>query len=244
MPYPKDPEKFAQYREKRRQIALERGFGKWMKGRKLEPETVEKMRRTQKELGNDPEERQRRSERAKAGGYGKWMVGRPAHEGFIKSLHARRGKTYEEIYGEERAAKERESRRLGNRRAKAGIKPPHLMELQKEIAEKRRGKTYEEIYGANAVDEVHKRQTALRKTWEDRPKKSDLRPKHNSDHRYVDWRKAVFERDKYTCQQCYQRGGRLQAHHLSSWSKYPDLRYEVSNGLTLCRDCHAKVHRN
>ncbi len=54
MSAPKDPEKLAAYREKRRQIALEGGYGKWMEGRKHSPETIEKMRQQQRERGNDP----------------------------------------------------------------------------------------------------------------------------------------------------------------------------------------------
>lgn len=57
-----------------------------------------------------------------------------------------------------------------------------------------------------------------------------------------EWRKAVFERDNYTCQSCFQRGGRLCAHHLKEFSRYPELRMDVNNGQTLCLDCHAKTH--
>jgi 5-methylcytosine-specific restriction endonuclease McrA len=59
---------------------------------------------------------------------------------------------------------------------------------------------------------------------------------------YKAWRRAVFERDRYTCQHCQQRGGSLHAHHMKSWVEHPDLRYEVSNGLTLCVDCHSDLH--
>lgn len=60
---------------------------------------------------------------------------------------------------------------------------------------------------------------------------------------YADWRMAVFSRDNYTCQICGDnRGGNLQAHHLKSFSRYVELRFEVSNGQTLCRECHEKVH--
>lgn len=61
--------------------------------------------------------------------------------------------------------------------------------------------------------------------------------------RYREWRNKVFIRDDYTCQHCNQRGGELNAHHIKQFAKYVDLRFEVSNGLTLCVDCHKKVHR-
>lgn len=55
---------------------------------------------------------------------------------------------------------------------------------------------------------------------------------------YEEWRKAVFERDGYTCQDCGEVGGKLEADHIKLFSRYPKLRFEVSNGQTLCKDCH------
>lgn len=55
---------------------------------------------------------------------------------------------------------------------------------------------------------------------------------------YKAWRKTVFERDGYTCQMCGQIGGKLQADHDLPFAVYPDLRFEVLNGQTLCFDCH------
>lgn len=59
--------------------------------------------------------------------------------------------------------------------------------------------------------------------------------------RTTTWRKTVYERDNYTCQQCGERGGRLQAHHLYRFAHYPELRFHIDNGLTLCRDCHKQI---
>ncbi len=59
---------------------------------------------------------------------------------------------------------------------------------------------------------------------------------------YEIWRKAVFERDDYTCQDCGKRGCELNAHHILSFSKYPEKRFDVDNGKSLCIDCHGDNH--
>lgn len=58
---------------------------------------------------------------------------------------------------------------------------------------------------------------------------------------YIDWRKAVFARDGYACKECGSKD-RIQAHHVKGWQKYPELRFDVANGATLCFDCHAQKH--
>jgi len=56
--------------------------------------------------------------------------------------------------------------------------------------------------------------------------------------KYREWRRQVFERDNYTCQDCDKRGGDLHADHIKPWAYYPKLRYKVSNGRALCIKCH------
>lgn len=52
------------------------------------------------------------------------------------------------------------------------------------------------------------------------------------------WRESVFKRDDYTCQICFVRGVKLQADHIKQFAKFPELRLELSNGRTLCVECH------
>lgn len=69
--------------------------------------------------------------------------------------------------------------------------------------------------------------------------KKDLR--HSTE--YTNWRTAVFERDEYTCKACGQVGGKLNAHHIRPYAKFPSLRLDVDNGVTLCEACHKELHR-
>jgi 5-methylcytosine-specific restriction endonuclease McrA len=58
---------------------------------------------------------------------------------------------------------------------------------------------------------------------------------------YKEWHKKVLKRDKYTCQECGTVGGKLEVHHLKPLSSFPELATKLSNGQTLCNDCHKKT---
>lgn len=60
---------------------------------------------------------------------------------------------------------------------------------------------------------------------------------------YKQWRYDVYCRDNFTCQLCGDdRGGNLNAHHIYSYAKHPDLRLCLDNGITICLRCHDELH--
>ena len=63
------------------------------------------------------------------------------------------------------------------------------------------------------------------------------------DDKRGDWSRRVRERDSYKCQRCSSRSGIMHAHHIENYADNPHLRYELSNGITLCEPCHIEFHR-
>jgi len=62
------------------------------------------------------------------------------------------------------------------------------------------------------------------------------------DPAYKKWRKNVAHRDGFTCQ--WPKCGstkQLRFHHIKRWAEYPNLRFELTNGITLCRMHHDKI---
>lgn len=63
---------------------------------------------------------------------------------------------------------------------------------------------------------------------------------------YQKWRTDCFKRDKYTCILCGAKSGlgktiKLCVDHIKPYSKYPELRIDITNGRTLCYPCHRKT---
>lgn len=59
-----------------------------------------------------------------------------------------------------------------------------------------------------------------------------------------EWRHNVYCRDSFICQICgTNMSGVFNAHHLYNWADYPELRYDINNGVTLCENCHTLFHK-
>lgn len=80
--------------------------------------------------------------------------------------------------------------------------------------------------------------------WQDG--KTDADRKIRNSFEIKEWRKKVFERDNWTCVLCGARNGTgrsitLNADHIKQFALFPELRFELSNGRTLCTPCHIKT---
>ncbi len=58
---------------------------------------------------------------------------------------------------------------------------------------------------------------------------------------YQDFRKVVLERDGRKCVECSETED-LHVHHIKPYARFPELREDPSNGLTLCAECHRGRH--
>jgi hypothetical protein len=58
---------------------------------------------------------------------------------------------------------------------------------------------------------------------------------------FAEWRTSVFKRDDYTCQMCGQIGKILHPHHIKEFAYYPESRFDLNNGQTLCVECHKQT---
>lgn len=139
--------------------------------------------------------------------------------------------------------KEHRKKLIGNQNALGTI---HTKEFRQAISQRMQGN--QNRLGATHTEEACKKMSKSRLALN---LKGASHPRWKEDRSLVDardtpeyyvWRKAVFERDNHTCQECNQVGGQLQAHHLKPVKEYPELIYDINNGQTLCLFHHAEKH--
>lgn len=69
--------------------------------------------------------------------------------------------------------------------------------------------------------------------------KDDHKDRGGQLHR--DWSRNVKFRDSWNCKIANEDcEGRMEVHHILGWKEYPELRYEINNGITLCHAHHPK----
>lgn len=70
------------------------------------------------------------------------------------------------------------------------------------------------------------------------------------DKKHIAWSKAVRDRADNRCEKCGvktikdekgERPARLNAHHILSKERWPEYRYDLDNGVSLCYRCHRRI---
>jgi len=119
---------------------------------------------------------------------------------------------------------------LGNKNNKSGLENGKKTRFTKGRISPRRGKKFPQISGENHY------------AWKGGISPENKKIRHSLEYRI--WRRAVLERDNYTCVACginKESGIILHADHIKPFALYPELRFAIDNGQVLCEPCHKKT---
>ncbi len=110
----------------------------------------------------------------------------------------------------------KDSEETKRKKSEASAKREHTIETKMKLSEMRKG--------------------AKNPAWKDGISPINKRVRRSIEYR--EWRKMIFERDNYICQICGIRGNKLNVNHIKKFSDYLELRFDINNGITLCKNCH------
>ncbi len=120
------------------------------------------------------------------------------------------------------------------------LSPEHI----RKISEYRKGKSSPFKGKHHKLKYPSKWQSMFRENhprWIKDRSKLKVNPKKHLDSSYKYWMLEVKKRDKWKCRiinsDCK---GRLESHHILNWIEYPELRYDINNGITLCAFHHPR----
>ena len=195
------------------QIAKEKGFGKWMLGRKASPETREKLSEIKKGKNNpfygkhhteEAIEKNRQAHLGKCGSEApQWKGGLPKCIDCGKELKSRYAERCPKCYSI----------------SHIGYKMP--LAIREKLSEMKKGKN-----GSNWKGGISKENERIRRGIEFRL-----------------WREVVFTKDDFTCQKYKTKGCEIHPHHIKNFADYPELRFDVNNGITLSEKAHIEFHK-
>ena len=141
-----------------------------------------------------------------------------------------------------------------------GFTGSHSKETKEKISQNRKGKDIGNSHGFTKGQEPWNKgikYNVHNEEWREKVSKANSGSNHwnwkggigsenriiRSSTKHKEWAKSVYKRDYWTCQECGYKGKQIIAHHIKSWKDHHDLRFEISNGITLCRSCHIKIHK-
>jgi len=140
------------------------------------------------------------------------------HKNKLRDANIRNGNKPPSPKGIIRSPETREKMRLGQLGNSHALGAVRSLETRKKISESLKGEKHFNWKGGRS-SEIEK-----------------LR--HNFEYKL--WREAVFKRDNWTCIWCGFHGY-VQADHIKPFCDYPELRFAIDNGRTLCVPCHKKT---
>lgn len=100
-----------------------------------------------------------------------------------------------------------------------------------------------EIVSCGCVSDANRRgmRGAKHPNWNPKLTAKERRGDERRSYKYSQWRTSVFKRDNYTCQVTGIKG-KVEAHHKDGWKFNEDLKYHLSNGVTLLYKIHKLFH--
>ena len=120
---------------------------------------------------------------------------------------------------------------------------PLTPEHRSNIAAAQRGKPHPSIHHPQTPETRLKKSMAQRghlgSNWQGG--KSAENDRARASAQYAEWRGSIFRRDGFRCRCCGAKKP-LHAHHIKPFATFPELRFEVDNGVTFCQTCHDVVH--
>ena len=148
-------------------------------------------------------------------------------------------------------------RRMSEIAKKDGRRPPsrkgikHTEEWKRNMSKKMIGRIYSE-------ETIKKRIASVRRGSDCHFWKGGITPLRISirqSFEYRQWRSEIFARDDFACQECGERGGKINADHIKSFSLIladnnikilKDAQgckelWDLNNGRTLCENCHKET---
>jgi len=127
------------------------------------------------------------------------------------------------------------------------IKMARSKQIMKPLSDETKNKISKKMTGKKQSDETKKKRSMAMSgenhfNWKGGISPLNRRLRNSSIFKI--WREAVFLRDNFTCQNpdcsyCHNKMGvMLHPHHIKSFALYPELRFDISNGITYCAEFH------